>query len=115
MVQDKYLKHMREPAKPSERGEASSFQVDDFEALYLRRALREYAHYDHERGSDRAGIASAYVEYIDEKVRDNGNNIVHVYAHTEEAYQTLVDAIAGIRTPPTELRDQIELYIRDNL
>lgn len=116
MVQDKYLEHMRQPDLQGERESAPSFQIDDYEALYLRRALRSYAHYHADESLDYDGIARAYVQYIDRQVRDNKKDIITIYAHTGAAVEVLEESVemASALHPP-ELRDQILGYIDENL
>lgn len=115
MVQDQYLTHMRRPDLQGERETSPSFQMDDFEALYLRRALRGYAHYHDDEEGDYDGIARAYVQYIDTRVRDNKQDIVDIYAHTGAAVEVLEDALDESNIQPPELREQIERYVAENL
>lgn len=87
------LRHVAEPAAPSERDKAVSTSVKDYAALWFTEPLREFAHYgdpDDERQSE---IAVAYTSYIDAKVRDEGKQFVEIYAHTKLAADTLLDAL----------------------
>lgn len=87
------LRHVAEPQAPSERDKAVSTTVEDFEALWFTDALREFAHYgDHDHESQ-SGIAVAYASFIDQKVREQGKSYVTLYAHTEVAAETLMDAL----------------------
>ena len=93
MTYNENLRHVAEPAAPTERREAVSATVSDFEALWLAEALRDYAHYGDHPAESHATIARAYAEYIDRQVRDNERKHVSLYAHTDEAADTLMGAI----------------------
>lgn len=87
------LRHIAEPQAPSEREKAVATTIEDYEALWLSEVLREFAHYadhDHEAQS---GIAIGYASYIDQKVRSEGSSYVTLYAHTDVAAETLLDAL----------------------
>jgi len=87
------LRHVAEPAAPSGRDQAVSANISSFEALWLSEQLKEYAHYGDHPEDSHAGIAIAYVEFIDKKVRDEERNYVTLYAHTEAAADTLMGAM----------------------
>lgn len=93
MTYNENLRHVAEPAAPAERREAVSASMPDFEALWLAEALRDYAHYGDHPSSDHPDIANAYAEYIDRQVRENEHKHVALYAHTEEAADTLMGAL----------------------
>jgi hypothetical protein len=84
------LRHVAEPASPSERDKAVSTTIEDHEALWFTEALREFAHYG---DTDNGEVAVAYASFIDKKVRDEGKSYVTLYAHTETAAETLMDAL----------------------
>lgn len=87
------LRHVAEPQAPSERKKAVSTMVEDHAALWFTEHLREFAHYGDHDDHQQAGIALAYAEFIDQKVRDEGRGHVRLYAHTELAAETLMDAL----------------------
>jgi hypothetical protein len=87
------LKHVAEPQTPDERDESDHTTLSDFQALWFVEALREYANYgDHDKDVQ-ADIATAYVEFINKKIRDEGRRSVNLYAHTDVAVETLLDAL----------------------
>jgi len=94
---ERNLRHVAEPAAPSEREKAISASIEDHEALWLSPILREHAHYGDHDHDDESGIAVAYASYIDQKVRGEGLSWVELYAHTEQAIETLVNAILQYR------------------
>lgn len=87
------LRHVAEPASPTERRKAVSVSIEDHTALWFTDVLREYAHYGDHEDDDQEGIAVAYASYIDTKVRDEGQSHVPLYAHTQLAAETLMDAL----------------------
>lgn len=87
------LRHVAEPAAPTERRRAVSASVSDYEALWLAESLRDYAHYGDHPDDSHDDIAMAYVEYIDRQVRENEKTHVTLYAHTDEAADTLMGAL----------------------
>lgn len=93
MTYNENLRHVAEPASPNERREAVSTSITDFEALWLAEALRDYAHYGEHPQESHVGIAVAYAEYIDRQVRENGLRHISLYAHTDEAAETLMGAL----------------------
>lgn len=93
MTYDQNLRHVAEPAAPSGRDQAVSANMASFEALWLSEQLKEYAHYGDHPEDSHQGIAIAYVEFIDKKVRDEERNYVTLYAHTEAAADTLMGAM----------------------
>jgi len=86
------LEHVAQPANPSDRKDADSIIVMDYEALWLSKQLRDYASY-RAPTSERACIAEAYSDYINEKVREYGESATHLYAHTTVAKKVLQDTI----------------------
>jgi hypothetical protein len=86
------LQHVAEPASPSERREARSTTIEDYEGLWFTQVLRGYAHYGAE-SDERGDVALAYAEYIDGKVRDAGNGRVTLYSHTPVATAVLQEAL----------------------
>jgi len=93
MTYDDNLRHVAEPAAPSGRDTAVSTTVPDYEALWLSEQLKEYAHYGDHPNEAHQDIAIAYVEYIDRQVRQNERRHVSLYAHTDEAADTLMGAM----------------------
>lgn len=84
------LRHIVRPEKPSER-EQNYVLIEDYEALYLHERCVEYAAYEAET-ADEEEIALGYAEYINKVVRDEGRNVVRMYAHTEAAREVLCAA-----------------------
>lgn len=87
------LRHIVRPDDAHDRNESNHYTVEDFDALAIAAALREYAVYSapdevHER------IALGYIEYIDLVVRDEGRRHVDLFAHTSEADDVLFDALS---------------------
>lgn len=105
MVQDKHLQHMRQPDTPTARETAPSIHLDDFEALYLRRALLEHARYD------RSELAEAYAQYLDTQIRDNKKEHCDVYAHTQEAVDTLLTALGRTSMGYSCVVDHLRLLV----
>jgi hypothetical protein len=93
------LRHIAEPAAPSERDKATTVTLDDWVALWFAEVLREYAHYVADEPHD--GIAVGLASHIDKKVRDHGKSYVPIYAHTNEA----VEAIERAAVDYAEERD----------
>lgn len=92
------------PEDPAERDDSHA-TLTDFEALYLRMALTDYAAYkaptaDHEE------IALAYLDYINMVVRDEEKSMVKFYAHTETAREVLYEASRNIG-PYTEIGEHL--------
>lgn len=113
--QDAVERHVIRPADPSDRQTASRVRVTDFEALYMRRLLAEYASYS-APSDTRQTIARAYCEQIDDRVRDSGESFVYLYAHTDDARQVLYDAVAlTSEIDYLELQQTIAEGVRDAL
>lgn len=93
MTYEDNLRHVAEPAAPSGRDKAVSASLPDYDALWLSEALREYAHYGDHPNESHTAIAMSYVEFIDKKVREQERRHVTVYAHTDEAADTLMGAL----------------------
>jgi hypothetical protein len=91
------LRHVAEPQAPSERDKAIRTTIEDYEALWFTEALREFAHYGDHDPDAQSGVAVAYASFIDKKVRDEGKSHVTLYAHTETAASTLLDALFHAR------------------
>lgn len=89
MVEDRHLRHMRNPDSAKTQTEAPSTLLMDFEAMFLRRACEELYGYDGDE------LAGAYAEYLDKHIVENGNRNVRVYAHTDEAVDTLQRAVTN--------------------
>lgn len=87
------LRHVVRPDHVSDRESSPRVGLEDHQALYLSRLLREYAAY--EAPSGRRGIAWAYVEYINQCVRDEERGYIIIYAHTREARRVLCEATDG--------------------
>jgi hypothetical protein len=94
---EEQLRHVAEPAAPSERRKAVTATIEDYHALWLTDVLRDYAHYGDHDYDDEGAIAVAYASYIDAKVRDEGRSYVDLYAHTDVAVETLLNAILTTR------------------
>lgn len=107
MVQDKHLKHMRQPDTPTERETSPSMTVDDFEALFLRRALLEHARYD------RSELAEAYAQYLDTQIRENKKEHCDVYAHTDEAIVTLLTALSRATLSQKQLVEHLRFKVKE--
>lgn len=88
-----HLRHIAEPAAPVERRKAVSGMIQGYEALWFAEALLEYAHYGDTDEDVQSGIALGYAEYIDQKVCGERSSPVTLYAHTEVAASTLLDAL----------------------
>lgn len=89
---DDNLRHMAEPATPHERERAVSTAIPDYEALYITDALYEWAGYM-APDDEAASIALGYAQYINHRVRKQGNETVTLYAHTERAAEVLTSAL----------------------
>lgn len=100
-----HLEHVVEPASPTERDDAVSATIEDYEALWLSDILREHAHYADHDYEDEGGIAVAYASYIDQKIRDEGESRVRLYAHTQAAIETLLNTILRHRGNDHENRN----------
>lgn len=86
------LRHLCRPDTPSERIQSQYISLTDWEALYASIVLKEYATYGALDCSEEESIALAYAEYIDMSVREEGNRLVDLYAHTEWAEDVLLSA-----------------------
>lgn len=86
------LSHLAEPQKPNERDSATHTTLSDVQALWFQEPLREFAHYGDGSETQRS-IAEGYVEWIDNVVRERGEKSVNLYAHTDAAIETLLDAL----------------------
>jgi hypothetical protein len=114
------LRHVAEPQAPSERQKAPSASLRDYEGLWVADVLREHAHYGDHDHDDESEIAVAYASFIDQKIRDEGKKHVDLYAHTNAAVETLLNAIISYRAEngtsadfPTVLYDGIERQFAD--
>lgn len=104
------LRHVVRPDTPSERLQSPKLSLTDWEALYARMVLREYATYGAEDGE--GDLALAYAEYIDMSVREEGNTLVEMYAHTDEAAEVLRSAF---ESDNTVIGDQLLQYVEESL
>lgn len=95
MYYEKNLGDIGEPQKPSVRREVPSCEVHDYEALWLRCALNEYAFYSNDANKE---LAKGLVEYIGDKVYEQENALFHLYLKTDTAVQTVLDAIEYYRS-----------------
>lgn len=86
------LHHIMRPDKRSEKQTAPRVSMPDYAALYVARALSEYAAYEAQNRLA-AGIALGLAEYIDHCVREEGRAVVTLYAHSGTARRVLVDAL----------------------
>jgi hypothetical protein len=84
------LRHIVRPEDPAERG-TNSVAVNDYAALFLYRKLVEYASYEAETAEEEE-IALGYAEYINDVIRNEGKNVVRLYAHTSAARDVLCAA-----------------------
>jgi ribosomal protein S4 len=89
------LGDVAEPQYPSERSEANRCQLNDYEGLWLRGALKEYAYYKPEANKE---IAMAYHEYIGEKVYEQKETTLYLYAHSDIAVETLIKTLSFYRS-----------------
>lgn len=110
---DENARHCIRPAAPADRESAQSTTLAAWQALKLRTGLREMAFYEwadkepyesetqHGRSTSNNedegnyhSIALAYAEYIDTCVRDERQETVQLYAHTDVAEDVLEQAFA---------------------
>lgn len=94
MTEDHYannLRHMAEPADPSDREEAVSTTLSDVQSLYLATILREWSAYHADE--EQREIALGYTEFIEKQVRQNEKCQVTLYAHTAKAAETVNRAL----------------------
>lgn len=94
MYYEQNLGDVGEPQRPSERQQTQSCEIHDYEALWLRCALNEYAFYADDANTE---LAKSVSEYIGEKVYDQENVLFQLYLKTDVAVQTVLDAIAYYR------------------
>lgn len=97
---EKNLGDVGEPQRPSERNRVQSCQVHDYEALWLRCALLDYAYYGTDANTE---VALSLSEYIGEKVHEQQEMSFDLYLKTDYAVQTVLDAIAHQRTMTKEV------------
>lgn len=110
---DNYRENLRHVVRPEERNErqaSPSFTLADYEALYLRQCLREYAAYE-APSQRKASIAWAYAEYADMCVRDERRSEVAFYAHTTDAYEVLVESLLTTNGSCLRLQKQIRAAV----
>lgn len=86
------LRHVVRPDDGTDRKDSRRMAVRDWQALWLRQGLREYAAY-HSPTDEHEQVALAYIEYIDMCVRHERKNVVTLYAHTPLACEVLQYAI----------------------
>jgi len=103
------LEHVVRPEDPTERVEAESVRLEDYEALYLYDSVVQWASYEAESAEEEQ-IALGYAEYINDVVRNEKKNFVDIYPHTDVAEYVLRDALRndgrdGHMT--TKIRDSI--------
>lgn len=103
------LRHLVRPDTPSERVQSPQIALTDWEALYARMALREWATYG--ASGEEQDLALAYAEYIDYSVREEDNSLVELYAHTEAAQDVLRTAF---ESDNNVIGDQILQYIDES-
>lgn len=112
---DKYREHLRHivrPEAPDERREAPSLSLHNYEALFLRWALVEYAGYG-ARDDTEEGIALGLAEYISMVVHDEEKRIVELYMHTDKARQVVLRALEGYGHKNREYQDALALEIME--
>lgn len=107
------LRHIVRPDKPTERETSPRVGMADYAALYLARALEEFAAYEADTDVRRS-IAWGLAEYIERCIYEERKQYVTVYAHTSDAREVLVDALDAA-TPETDMHhslhnDMIALY-----
>lgn len=83
------LEHIARPAVPEERIEATSMAVQDWVAIWLARELRDYASYVADDPNET--IALGMAEYINMVVREESDELVPLYIHTDAAAETLTE------------------------
>jgi hypothetical protein len=108
--------HVYVPLDPSDRKHAASFTLDDYEALWFARQLREYSYYD-AADSDRSEIAVAYASHMSAEVKDNGQPYSTLFAHSDTALDVLFSALEYARDEadarfPNGIADRIEIELR---
>lgn len=108
------IRHIVRPNDPTQRADADSVALRDFEALYLYEGFIEYAAYEAETRTEEQ-IALGYAEYIDMSIRDEGKNIVRFYAHTSEAKDVLAAAPYARSDRIDGIEDRIETQISEAL
>lgn len=86
------LYHVGRPEETGARERADYITVQDWVALYLQDALREYASYGGARRKSKE-ICWALVEYIDMVVREEESITVTIFLHTTTAKNTVRNAI----------------------
>jgi len=111
------LHHLAVPSTPQQRKEAVSTTLEDYQALFLGRMLREWAAY-HAEQVGRGDIARGYVEYINREVRQQEACGVDLYAHTPVAAKVLNEAIYDYQyaygdLTPTDVFDIIKDALKD--
>lgn len=112
---DKYREHLRHivrPEAPDERGEAPSLALHNYEALFLRWALVEYAGYG-ARNDVEEGIALGLAEYISMVVHDEEKRVVNLYLHTDTARIVVLRALEGYGHKNREYQDALALEIME--
>jgi hypothetical protein len=90
---EKVLGHIAQPADPRERRNTKSATLSDWEALLFRDVLYEYGHYGAD-GDERA-IALGMADYIERRTEEalaSSQPQVNIYAHTNDAVETLFAA-----------------------
>lgn len=102
------MRHVVRPEHPSDRVGTPHIRLHDYEALYLYEALIEYAAYMSDT-AEKEEIALAYAEYINMCVRDEGKNMLSVYAHTEEAKEVLIRCTDAKETVEDNLHENLKL------
>lgn len=112
------LEHVAEPATPSQREEADFINIRDYEALWFAEVLQEFAYYGD--SGELEEIAVAYTDFIEKKVRDEWRSHVSLYAHTDDAIDTLEFALMYAEdnmkdSMPVDLYLNVSLEIGQNL
>ena len=103
------LRHVIRPDVPTERYDAPSMPIEDYEALALLRRLREYADYELGPSDEHHDVARAYIEYINMCVRDEERPMFTLYAHTTVAVETLKGAVQSTSTyVPSEIIEALQ-------
>lgn len=104
------LEHIVRPERPADRDDANCVRLQDYEALYLYPSLVEYAAYEADDSTEES-IALGYAEHINRSVRDEGNRIVFMYAHTETARKVLFNAVDARSNHVTSLHNDVQSSI----
>lgn len=100
------LRHVIRPEKPSDRMESDRILLSNYEALYLRQQISNWAAY-YADTEEAEAIALAYVDYIDMVVHDEREPTLHLYAHTDVAKDVLRGVSDELLGEPFNIHDSV--------